>query len=195
MPTENRSSNIEIAKILSPFAAVADCYSDAEDDSFEPARDRGQHKDLALTLGQFRAVRALLDHPMACRHEWTDDGEWQLTCTKCGAQENHEPYGWVQTRGPAINQFTQEWDIVQEWEDQGFQYKAMHDHPAPVDAEEVARLRAELADQVALVDWWKDHLAVHLAILFGTSGHTPEEAELSADDIISRAERLAPSKS
>ncbi|WP_248769120.1 hypothetical protein [Pseudomonas sp. MWU12-2345] len=72
--------------------------------------------------------------PVACAHEWTDDGEFTLVCTKCGAQENHEPYGWVQTRGNAINAFTQEWDVVQEWDDQGFEYKAMFDRaeqPAP----------------------------------------------------------------
>ena len=71
----------------------------------------------------------------ACAHEWTDDGEFTLTCTKCGKTENHEPYGWVQTRGNAINHFTQEWDVVESWEDHGFEYKAMFDHteqPAPV---------------------------------------------------------------
>ena len=73
----------------------------------------------------------------ACAHEWTDDGEFTLTCTKCGKTESHEPYGWVQTRGNAINHFTQEWDVVESWEDQGFEYKAMFDHaeqPAPVAA-------------------------------------------------------------
>jgi hypothetical protein len=73
--------------------------------------------------------------PVACPHEWTDDGEFTLTCTKCDKTENHEPYGWVQTRGNAINHFTQEWDVVESWEDQGFEYKAMFDHaeqPAPV---------------------------------------------------------------
>ena len=64
---------------------------------------------------------------LQCDHEWTDDGEFNLHCTKCGKQENHEPYGWVQTRGNAINRFTQEWDVVEEWEAQGFEYKAMFD--------------------------------------------------------------------
>lgn len=64
---------------------------------------------------------------LECDHEWTDDGEFNLHCTKCGKQENHEPYGWVQTRGNAINHFTQEWDVVEEWEAQGFEYKAMFD--------------------------------------------------------------------
>ena len=73
--------------------------------------------------------------PVVCAHEWTDDGEFTLTCTKCGKTENHEPYGWVQTRGNAINHFTQEWDVVESWEDHGFEYKALFDHaeqPAPV---------------------------------------------------------------
>lgn len=80
-------------------------------------------------------LRELLDKPGPCSHEWTDDGEFTLTCTRCGKTENHEPYGWVQTRGNAINHFTQEWDVVESWEDQGFEYKAMFDHaeqPAPV---------------------------------------------------------------
>lgn len=29
----------------------------------------------------------------ACAHEWTDDGEYLLVCTACGAQEDHAP-GW-----------------------------------------------------------------------------------------------------
>lgn len=29
--------------------------------------------------------------PVACDHEWTDDGEFMLVCTACGAQENHDP--------------------------------------------------------------------------------------------------------
>lgn len=37
--------------------------------------------------------------------------------------------------GDAINHFTQEWDVVEGWEDRGFEYKAMFDRaeqPAPV---------------------------------------------------------------
>lgn len=30
-------------------------------------------------------------HEAACDHEWTDDGEFLLVCTKCGTQENHDP--------------------------------------------------------------------------------------------------------
>lgn len=33
------------------------------------------------------------DEPVACAHEWTDDGEYLLVCTACGAQEDHNP-GW-----------------------------------------------------------------------------------------------------
>ncbi|WP_225785651.1 hypothetical protein [Pseudomonas sp. Marseille-P9655] len=68
MPTVNRSSNTEIAAVLAPFAAVADCYDAAEEDSFQPAHDIGLHKDLALTLGQFRAVRTLLARPAPQPH-------------------------------------------------------------------------------------------------------------------------------
>lgn len=73
-------------------------------------------------------LRALLDAPAHCAHEWTDDGEFTLTCTECSKKENHEPYGWVQTRGDAINHFTQEWDVVESWVERGFEYKAMFDH-------------------------------------------------------------------
>ena len=31
--------------------------------------------------------------PVACNHEWTDDGEYLLVCAACGAQEDHTP-GW-----------------------------------------------------------------------------------------------------
>lgn len=61
--------------------------------------------------------------------------------------------------------------------------------------EELHQARAQLTEQTALVKWWKDHLAVHIAILFGTSGHSPEDADKSADDVIKRAERLAPTVS
>ena len=26
-----------------------------------------------------------------CAHDWTDDGEYLIVCTKCGEQENHDP--------------------------------------------------------------------------------------------------------
>ncbi|WP_205884621.1 hypothetical protein [Pseudomonas putida] len=81
------------------------------------------------------------------------------------AGNDHEPYGWVQTRGPAINQFTQEWDIVQEWEEQGFQYKAMHDHPAPVDAGEVERLRKRILDYEEIAESHADACAEALTRL------------------------------
>ena len=29
--------------------------------------------------------------PVACAHEWTDDGSFLLVCTACGAQEDHDP--------------------------------------------------------------------------------------------------------
>lgn len=105
--------------------------------------------------------------PVACAHEWTDDGEFTLTCTKCGKTENHEPYGWVQTRGNAINHFTQEWDVVESWEDQGFEYKAMFDHadtPAPVAAPtDLLQRLAYALSQVGKADHLVDYDAVILA--------------------------------
>jgi hypothetical protein len=85
-------------------------------------------RDIAKFLKPCKPAVQLQGEPVACAHEWTDDGEFTLTCTKCGKTENHEPYGWVQTRGNAINHFTQEWDVVESWEDHGFEYKAMFDH-------------------------------------------------------------------
>ena len=38
-------------------------------------------------------LRALLDTPAPCAHEWTDDGGHLIVCTACGAQEDHDP-GW-----------------------------------------------------------------------------------------------------
>ena len=38
-------------------------------------------------------LRAMLDAPAPCTHEWTDDGGHLLACTACGAQEDHAP-GW-----------------------------------------------------------------------------------------------------
>ncbi len=93
-------------------------------------------------------LRELLDKPGPCSHEWTDDGEFTLTCTRCGKTENHEPYGWVQTRGNAINHFTQEWDVVESWEDHGFEYKAMFDH-----AEQPAQ--AAVASRDESIAWLK----------------------------------------
>ena len=50
----------QLRQLLAPFAAVADCYDDAEDDGFDPARDYGMSKGVAVTLDQFRAVRTFL---------------------------------------------------------------------------------------------------------------------------------------
>lgn len=116
-------------------------------------------------------LRALLDAPAPCAHEWTDDGEFTLTCTKCGKTENNEPYGWVQTRGNAINHFTQEWDVVESWEDQGFEYKAMFDHaeqPAPVavvlpDQKAVSALVTKAARQADLINGANYYTAAEFA--------------------------------
>jgi hypothetical protein len=108
--------------------------------------------------------------PVACSHEWTDDGEFTLICTKCGHEENHEPYGWVQTRGDSINHFTQEWDVVQEWEDRGYEHKAMFDHaspPAPV--------------AVVLPDDWQDQLFSEMERRFDLRKHVDDDHMVNDD--------------
>lgn len=40
--------------------------------------------------------------------------------------------------------------------------------------------------------WWKEHLSVHLAILFRANGKSMAEAERSAAQVIRDAERIAP---
>lgn len=89
-------------------------------------RMAAMNESWAMCITQRDQLKARCDE-LECDHEWTDDGEFNLHCTKCGKQENHELYGWVQTRGNAINHFTQEWDVVEEWEAQGFEYKPMFD--------------------------------------------------------------------
>ncbi|OEC62121.1 hypothetical protein A7D21_26825 [Pseudomonas sp. AP19] len=37
------------------------------------------------------AVALPQGEPVACAHDWLDDGEYLIVCTKCGAQENHDP--------------------------------------------------------------------------------------------------------
>lgn len=49
--------------------------------------------DLRFFITEFCELRALLDAPLPCAHEWTDDGAHLLVCTACGAQEDHDP-GW-----------------------------------------------------------------------------------------------------
>lgn len=40
--------------------------------------------------GDSRAPQAQ-GEPVACAHDWLDDGEYLIVCTKCGAQENYDP--------------------------------------------------------------------------------------------------------
>lgn len=44
----------------------------------------------------------------------------------------------------------------------------------------------------AQLAWWKEHLSVHLAILFRATGENPHEAEQSVAQILRRAELIAP---
>lgn len=115
-------------------AAVRGAFQDGKKDYKGCMRER------------LRELRALLDAPAPCVHEWTDDGEFTLTCTKCGKTENHEPYGWVQTRGDAINHFTQEWDVVESWEERGFEYKAMFNRVEQAGAQHQGELVIDVQD-------------------------------------------------
>ena len=57
------------------------------------AQDEGEEqpgRDKAIELWNARAEQQH-GEPVACSHEWTDDGEFMLVCTVCGAQENHDP--------------------------------------------------------------------------------------------------------
>lgn len=112
-----------------------------KDGSSDPAVYASYRKAVADIRAILAAPVVERQEPVACNHEWTDDGEFTLICTKCGKEENHEPYGWVQTRGDSINYFTQEWDVVQEWEESGYEYKAMFDHTSPPAPEAVALLQ------------------------------------------------------
>lgn len=110
MPTENRSSNTEMISVpeglmlversiwteqqveaatacitrLKGVPGIRDC------DLAMAAIDAAQCKAPKISL-----VDLLRDHhqgePVSCSHEWTDDGEFMLVCTACGAQENHDP--------------------------------------------------------------------------------------------------------
>ncbi|MBS6039950.1 Lar family restriction alleviation protein [Pseudomonas sp.] len=47
-------------------------------------------RDKAVELWNARAEQHQ-GEPVACAHEWTDDGQFMLVCTACGAQEDHDP--------------------------------------------------------------------------------------------------------
>ena len=46
---------------------------------------------LARQLLESAAERLGVERQPVCSHEWTDDGQFLLICTKCGEQENHDP--------------------------------------------------------------------------------------------------------
>lgn len=85
MPTENRSSNTEMISVPRELLQRID----------------KMYTDGMSIFGECEELRALLTQPaeqhqgepVACAHQWTDDGEFLLVCTECGAQENHDP-GW-----------------------------------------------------------------------------------------------------
>lgn len=122
--------------VFTQMRTVTQSYFEHQAEAAQPPAlddDLERGMDLGMFLAEMKSVKAERDQLKArcdeleCDHDWTDDGKFNLHCTNCGKQENHEPYGWVQTRGNAINHFTQEWDVVEEWEAQGFEYRAMFD--------------------------------------------------------------------
>lgn len=118
MPTENRSSNTEMVSELlpCPFCGQQDFLIERLDSDASVvicqgltgpheaclargpvgiAQDEGEEqpgRDKAVELWNARAEQHQCE-PAACAHQWTDDGEFLLVCTECGAQENHAP-GW-----------------------------------------------------------------------------------------------------
>lgn len=111
MPTENRSRNTEMASELRP------CPFCSADMRVESNRDwhrvMGDHTEEwvftdseTMMVPATNAQRSIMvadwnqrtqpaeqhqGEKVACAHEWTDDGEFMLVCTACGAQENHDP--------------------------------------------------------------------------------------------------------
>ncbi|WP_122975155.1 Lar family restriction alleviation protein [Pseudomonas fulva] len=60
----------------------------------EAERDAAETGLPIVGLGPMTGAANIEQHqgePEACSHEWTDDGEFMLVCTACGAQENHDP--------------------------------------------------------------------------------------------------------
>lgn len=112
MPTENRSSNTEqmVSELLPcPFCKAAmhiesnrdwhrvmgehdeECVFLDPETMMVPATD--EQREL-LVRDWNRRKKSAAKHqgePVACAHEWNDDGEFMLVCTACGAQENHDP--------------------------------------------------------------------------------------------------------
>lgn len=66
-----------------------------------------------------------------------------------GKTEEFEPHGWAQTDGPAINAFTQEWDIAEDWAKAGYGTVELL-NKEHVD-EEIKRLSNEHHAQVVLL--------------------------------------------
>lgn len=98
MTTNQTIDGVPIATIAA-FARVADAYSEAEDDSYEPWQDAIMHAELRLTLGQFRELRALLDAKPAEEFNpegWAIDhsaGRPILVHNNCSVIEAEQAYG------------------------------------------------------------------------------------------------------
>lgn len=46
---------------------------------------------VAAAITELRKAAQPQGEPVACAHDWLDDGEYLIVCTKCGAKENHDP--------------------------------------------------------------------------------------------------------
>lgn len=101
MTTNKTIDGVPIATIAA-FARVADAYSEAEDDSYEPWQDAIMHAELRLTLGQFRELRALLDAKPAEEFNpegWAIDhsaGRPILVHNNCSVIEAEQAYGLLE---------------------------------------------------------------------------------------------------
>lgn len=111
MPTENRSSNTEMASELRPcpFCSAAmrvesnrdwhrvmgdhaeECVFTDSETMMVPATDAQRSIMVADCNQRTQPAEQHQGKPVVCAHEWTDDGEFMLVCTACGAQENHDP--------------------------------------------------------------------------------------------------------
>ncbi|WP_243430630.1 hypothetical protein [Pseudomonas sp. 51_B] len=110
MPTENRSSNTEMVSVPEGFMLVErSIWTEQQVEAATAciARLKGVPgmRDCDLAMAAIDAAQckapeiSLVDllryhnqgEPVSCSHEWTDDGEFMLVCTVCGAQENHDP--------------------------------------------------------------------------------------------------------
>ncbi|KPA95401.1 hypothetical protein [Pseudomonas asplenii] len=85
MPTENQSSNTEKSLTFTKSSLAAAL------ESVQALHEMGCELIAGAVFQQ--AADHHQGEQVDCDHEWTDDGEFLLVCTNCGAQEDHNP-GW-----------------------------------------------------------------------------------------------------